>query len=1239
MASLDELANRIRGFFQANVQPQVQQAVNRGFNSKLGNSQPINWGNVAQQATQRIQPIAQQVASNLSPTNFNTPVVGGIRRFNQQNFGTPSYVKAFDQNLPVQQQNAAIQDLALSFSPAGITKVSNKVGNVASKQLGDFLAEATKGPGQTTYGKIGNSEVGKGLGRVVADLSNATPAGLALPGIVKGVSKLGQASKGKIPTFAGKIAQAKQDIQRAIELRKAAPITAEFNSGVKTKADYDKYIGQVEAWISKKQLPRGSGGTTPVLTGNQGRNIAELGQTVVSKARIKTPITNTTLVTNALKGSIPSQEEIGIGLSRKLDDFINKTLDYSTAAPTGGTKGANLYTTALRSGQAKVTSAIENGLGSDNKVIRNASATLVGFFKNMGMSPERAAATSQLRGGMSVANQRAYDVMNTLYETVGKNKQSLERINAVLDPQLAKSKISYKQLSPVEKQVHDLIREGLDLVHDTSYANGHIAPEVYSANKGKYTPRLYEVYELPAEVSKFVTQGTKKLTTDIYKAKKGIDAWKMDNSLNDPVYALGKRLAQVETNQAIKRYTDFLAGRPNLTSMIERPGYTKLSESKAYGALSGKYVLNSAAEELKGSFFANAGLNSLYDAFKAYDRMGVRQLQKKLLTVFNPTTNVGNIVTDNVFGFMVGVDPLTLNKNILSMKQNPSQFKQLSDYLMRQGITGTDITRTDFVNKLSSIDALASDVGKVKTVASKLKGGMDKVQSFYGGTDDVYKVSAFKSLLDQGKSLEEATRLVADGFQNYANVGKFYDLYAKTPVFGQAFIKFQGDLMRIIKNAAVNRPLHLISFLGTLYGVARMASIASGEKDADRQARETRFGAPMIPGLNIPLTWQTPIGELNIARYISPLYANNTGEDQGLGLATKMLPGVPNLTFDSQGTLDPLKTIAKSAGDPLVGPLVQAVANKDFRGKPISDPNETKYQPSTLTTGEKASNVAQFLGRQYLPPVGNTALDIKDAAQGKPDRYGRTRNLPQALARAAGIKIEQYGPEQVQLQKERDLKYAAVGSTAITKNITTIKKELAEGKITPEIAQQRINQQLSQQRSMVPPSEALSGPGVEAQKTIIGNKIKNGQTLSPEEISTYLVPPTTPTLTGQTALDKQVTAKYNRTVTTTISKVTALAEQGILTPEEANRRILELQELKITEPKAIKSKKTTTKKSVIKGPKKAKVKKAKKISAPKVKLAKVAPIKIGKNTFKVTKAKTSKAPKFKAMKMKKLKLA
>lgn len=93
-------------------------------------------------------------------------------------------------------------------------------------------------------------------------------------------------------------------------------------------------------------------------------------------------------------------------------------------------------------------------------------------------------------------------------------------------------------------------------------------------------------------------------------------------------------------------------------------------------------------------------------------------------------------------------------------------------------------------------------------------------------------------------------------------------------------------------------------------------------------------------------------------------------------------------------------------------------------------------------------------------PVGNTALDIKDAAQGQPDRYGKTRNLPQALARAAGIKIEQYGPEQIQLQKERDLKYEAVAMNQTAKSVKEINKELAAGTIDEKTAQARIKQNL-----------------------------------------------------------------------------------------------------------------------------------------------------------------------------------
>lgn len=741
-------------------------------------------------------------------------------------------------------------------------------------------------------------------------------------------------------------------------------------------------------------------------------------------------------------------------IPEKLNAFIKEVAGYSTNTPEITGKGANIYTRTLRNAQGRLGTSLEQALGSSNPLIRNATAIMQDFFRGISMSPGRQAASADLRGGLAVSNQRAYDVMTALYDSLKGNGKSLERINAVLDPELAKTKVSFNDLNATEKQVYGLIRKGLDLVHDISYASGAISPETYKANLGKYTPRLYQPFELPEEVSKWVNSSTRKIQNDLYKSKTDINAWKTENALNDPVYALGKRLSQVQSNQAIRGYIDYLATQPQLVSDVEKAGFTKLSDSPLYGPLAGKYVLNSAAEELKGSFFANQALQNLYDVFRAYDRLSIRQLQKKLLTVFNPTTNVGNIVSDNVFGFMVGVDPLTLNKNIYKLARNKTELKTISDYLMKKGIIGTDITRTDFTSKIGNIDSLAQTKGVVKG----LKALPDKVTQFYSGTDDMYKAGAFKALLEKGYSIDEATKLVGDAFQNYASVGKFYDLWAKTPIVGKAFIKFQGDLMRIIKNAAVNRPLHLITFLGTLYGIAQLSSKLSGETPENKKARETRFGAPTIPGLNIPLTWQTPWGEINVARYISPFYANNAGGDNTpLGIAGKLLPGVPDLNFTKGGGLDIQKTIAKSAGDPLLGPLTQFGVNADFRGKPILDPNENKYQPSTLTPGEKTLNGATWLARAYTPPVPNSLINIGSAIQGKPDQYGSVRSVPQAIARAAGIKVQTYGPEQVKQQQQKDLEFQDSANKSVQKQINQVKKEQLQGKITAEQAANRIN--------------------------------------------------------------------------------------------------------------------------------------------------------------------------------------
>jgi hypothetical protein len=858
-------------------------------------------------------------------------------------------------------------------------------------------------------------------------------------------------------------------------------ITQQPISGVtKDMSDIQNRTGSV----ANQQLPNKSGvenlesqKTNTILQSNPSDNILSLPKPkyeVSTKAQMerilkKDPNADVKIVLkpsgktiNMTDGPIPTREQVASTIPGRINNFTKDVLGYSTEAPRGGTREAGGYTRLLRKGQEAITSKIEEGLGSSNPIIRNAASTLQNFFRGLGMSPARAEASANLRGEMAVANQRAYNVMDTLYQSLGNNKESLKRINAVLDPELAKTKVTFEQLSPKEKQVYGLIREGLDLVHDISYANGHISEELYIKNKGAYTPRLYDVMETPPEVDSFIKQG-KRIDNNLYKQRTEVSDWKVENSLNDPVYGLGKRLAQVETNAAIKRYTDYLA-KTNFVSDVERSGFTKLSDSPAYGKLAGKWVLNSAAEDLKGFFFSNNAMQNLYDVFRVYDRLGVRQLQKKLLTVFNPTTNVGNIVSDNVFGFLTGVDPLTLNKNLLEMKKNPAKFKQLSDYLMSKNVVGTDITRTDFVNKLGEIDSLAGGEkpGKVKMVAKK-------VQGFYSGTDDVYKVAAFKSLLDKGFTLEEATRKVADGFQNYANVGKFYDVWAKTPLIGKPFVKFQGDLIRIIKNSAVNNPIGLISFLGTLWGVARLSSKLSGESDEDRKTRENRFAAPMIPGLNIPLTWQTPFGELNVARYISPFYANN----ETTNMASNMIPFVPNINTKK----DVATNIALNMNDPLLAPFAQLAVNRDFRGKPISDPNENKYQPSTLTPSEKLFNQGKFLLRGYTPPPVNSAIDVGVVALGGKDMYGRTQTVPQAAARLAGVKITQFGHEQAVEQRQKDTEYQAKANDFLDTQIKSVQKQLIKGEITPEQANKRI-ENLKSQKVQLSSESLKSGSGI-----------------------------------------------------------------------------------------------------------------------------------------------------------------
>jgi hypothetical protein len=221
-------------------------------------------------------------------------------------------------------------------------------------------------------------------------------------------------------------------------------------------------------------------------------------------------------------------------------------------------------------------------------------------------------------------------------------------------------------------------------------------------------------------------------------------------------------------------------------------------------------------------------------------------------------------------------------------------------------------------------------------------------------------------------------------------------------------------------------------------------SAMSGETKEEKNVRTNRVGSPHIPFTNIPLSIQTPWGEVNASRWMGVFTNTPVGGDSAVNNLSKYSPIQNPLNKKNYGS------------DVMVGPLISSLMDTDFRGKSIQDPSQSKFKPSTLTPGEKALNVGNYLQRSYMPPIANDVVDAVGAARGKEDFYGRTRSLPQAAMRLAGIKVEQYGPEEVRKQQERDAEFEQYKRDDAKKLLNSISKDYQTGKIDYQTYQSRI---------------------------------------------------------------------------------------------------------------------------------------------------------------------------------------
>ena len=749
-----------------------------------------------------------------------------------------------------------------------------------------------------------------------------------------------------------------------------------------------------------------------------------------------------------------------------LDDFINKELgvDQLTDAEMTASnrdKGVSKLRDNIRNTNVlrKANDAAARGLEKLSRggaIARRANRVAQYINKNAGQDPAMIEAAQKYAGENTYADASLMQIGKKAYDLLP-DEASRARVHAVLDPESAGDSVKFDDLTPNEKQALSTLRDLGEAINDTSYRTGMISKKKWESNRGgRYIARLYNEVATTQDVADLLELPDKRgLHLGMYKSRVEMNDKMREQLIRDPVKLAVIRARQVRQNEALIDYMS-TAESKGYVSTKPKDGFVKVTPQNRMANWSGKYVRQDVYENVEGFRAMGKGMNAVNNLLDVYDGLPPRRLRKKTLTIFNPVVRTGNVTSNYFFAYLNGVNPVTFQKNKGWAKSALKGNDPLKIAAQRSGLIGNDIISSDrnlFDARKSFMNELDASSGN--KIGNKLKNMNERITQRYGEADDIAKLAAMKAHVDRGYSVKQAIDMTRRGFQDYSRVGHAYDMAAKAPVFGNAFVRFQGDLYtNIIKNAAVDHPMRLGAMVAGIALLGEGLSNLSGESDEDKKTREDRAGAPKIPFTNVSTEFQTPVGAIDVARF-TPLYMRqdidgNSFADQLSRLSPVNIPS----------NLSKTELIKKAASDPLIGPVISTVGDTDWRGKSVADPDGVRdgkelYPDNPLSSAERNRNRAQYGVRSYAPYPFNEIGDIaasfnqnkrneqaKDGGKYDPrqenvDLLGRTgfntsgskKSLGQSIGRLGGIRAQEYNADDAAKAREDAKMFAFFDNT------------------------------------------------------------------------------------------------------------------------------------------------------------------------------------------------------------------
>lgn len=546
---------------------------------------------------------------------------------------------------------------------------------------------------------------------------------------------------------------------------------------------------------------------------------------------------------------------------------------------------------------------------------------------------------------------------------------------------------------PAFDELDKLGKEAVDL--------GLLDADTYVKNVGKYMPRLYKKYEIPEKVGQlFPNKKAIRANLDRFKKREDIpqEIREAMGEIVEAGYPTAKGLLQLKQSIERTKFFNEVASKFSVNEGIK--GFTKLSDTKKLGSLSGKYVPNFIAEDL--NYMLEPAKSGLTQKLVAGFKFGK--------VILNPATHSRNIMDNFILNSWEGLSPARLDIYAEAAKDLATK----GNWYQEAKAVGLGL---DTFASRELKDILVGP--ESKGLLGVVKRAGNKIANMYQKEEEFAKLAQYIFQRKSGLGIDEAWKVAERATFNYAQVTPFIKKMREN-VFGMPFITFTYKVTPQFIKTAIKYPTR-ISNIGKIKNA--IENLSPREDLKRERANEPDY---IKNGFFVRLPKKDKYGR---SSYFDLSYIVPFGDVIG-----------GNMFEIGQGQTPVQSAFAKF---PLLNAIKELSQNKDFFGNKI-------IKDSSVETSEIGKDIFQYLMKSYAPSLmegGIETLFNDDVAEEVglkgllPGRLGQsiamekegskkileemrtTRTTKQEILRGLlGLKVTPYNVEKEITKREAELR-------------------------------------------------------------------------------------------------------------------------------------------------------------------------------------------------------------------------